>query len=341
MREQLLDGADPIELRRQKRAADRRAPTKHKTFAQAAEEYIELHRSTWRSDKHARQWARTLEHYAYPVLGKMPLADIDTPMILSVLMPIWSSRPETASRVRGRLEAILDGAKVAGFREGENPARLRGHLDKLLPRLSRTKAAVREERGRGAHHPALPHVEVPAFWQQLKTKRNVAAAVLRFLILTAARTKETRLAQWREIDLEGAMWTKPASHTKAGKDHRVPLSAAALTVLREMQQLNGGDPKPDAYVFPGRGGSPLSPNAIGAFLHDMRPSATVHGMRATFSTWAADRRFDHNVVEAALAHEIGTAVSRAYQHSDLFDLRRQLAEEWAEYCAMASSAELY
>ena len=263
-----------------------------------------------------------------PTIGALPVQAVDTGLVLKVLEPIWTTKPETASRVRGRLESILDFAKVRGYRDGENPARWRGHLDKLLPARSK----VREVE----HHAALPYAELPAFLASLREQEGIAARALEFLILTAARTGEVIGARWSEIDLLDKTWTVPAARMKAHREHRVPLSAPALAILDEMQRL--ATAKPRCFVFPGgKAGKPLSNMAFLMLLRRMgRGDLTAHGFRATFKTWASERTSTQNeIVEASLAHTIGDKVEQAYRRGDLFEKRRRLMQQWAMFCATA------
>ncbi len=327
------EGIDPIEARRAERARQRLDAAKAITFKQCAEAYIAAHRAGWRNDKHAAQWSATLAAYAYPVIGALPVQAVDTGLVLKVLEPIWTTKPETASRLRGRIESILDFAKVRGYRDGENPARWRGHLDKLLPARSK----VREIE----HHAALPYAELPAFLAGLREQEGIAARALEFLILTAARTGEVIGARWNEIDLLDKVWTVPAARMKAHREHRVPLSPRALAILGEMQAARQGDAD-DAFVFPGRKpGTPLTNMAFLMLLRRMgRADLTAHGFRATFKTWASERTsFQNEIVEASLAHTIGGKVEQAYMRGDLFEKRRRLMQQWATFCTAAPAQE--
>jgi len=327
------DGIDPIEARRAARARQRLDAAKAITFKQCAEAYIDSHRAGWRNDKHKYQWPATLSAYAYPVIGALPVQAVDTGLVLKVLQPIWTTKPETAGRVRQRMESILDFAKVCGYRDGENPARWRGHLDKLLPARSR----VREVE----HLAALPYAELPPFLASLRTREAVAARALEFLILTGARTGEVIGARWNEIDLLGKTWTAPAARMKAHREHRVPLSARAVAILDEMQAARHGD-NPDAFVFAGpKPGKPLSNMAFLMLLRRMGlGNLTVHGFRATFKTWASERTsFQNEIAEAALAHVIGDKVEQAYRRTDLFEKRRRLMQQWATFCTTAPTQQ--
>ena len=323
------EGIDPIEARRSERARQRLDAAKAVTFKQCAEAYISAHRAGWRNGKHAGQWSATLSTYAYPVIGALPVQAVDTGLVLKVLEPIWTAKPETAGRVRGRLESILDFAKVRGERGGENPARWRGHLDKLLPARSKVRQVE--------HHAALPYAELPAFLASLREQEGIAARALEFLILTAARTGEVIGAQWNEIDLLDKTWTLPAARMKAHREHRVPLSASALAILDEMQPALNRDAA-HSFVFPGgKAGTGLSNMAFLMLLRRIgRGDLTAHGFRATFKTWASERTSIQNeIVEGALAHVIGGKVEQAYRRGDMFEKRRRLMQQWATFCTTA------
>jgi integrase len=323
------DGIDPIEARRAERARQRLDEAKAITFKECAESYIASQRAAWRNEKHKYQWTATLEQFVYPVMGELPVQAVDIALVLKVLEPIWTKKPETASRVRQRIENILDSAKARGYRNGENPARWRGHLDKLLPARSK----VREVE----HLAALPYAELPAFLANLRTREAIAARALEFLILTTARTGEVIGARWNEIDLLDKTWTVPATRMKAHREHRVPLSARATTILQEMQRRCHGA-EANAFVFPGsKAGRPLSNMAFLMLLRRMGlDDLTVHGFRATFKTWTSERtRIQNEIAEAALAHVIGDKVEQAYRRGDLFEKRRQLMQQWATFCTIA------
>ena len=317
----ILQGVDPIDQRDSERQAGQMAQGLSKTFQECAVAYLRGHRAGWSNSKHAGQWESTLSTYVYPVIGNIPVAQIDTPQVLKVLEPIWTEKSETASRVRGRIETILDWAKVRGYRDGQNPARWRGHLDHTLPR--RSKVAKVE------HHAAMPFHKVPKFMEALREQDGVAARALEFLILTAARTGEVIGATWREMDLEEGIWTVPAERMKAGKQHKVPLSARAIEILK------GAEGMDERFVFPGRdAGRGLSNMALLATLDRMSvKDATVHGFRSSFRDWAAERtQAAREVVEMCLAHSIGDKVEAAYRRGDLFERRKELMLLWASYC---------
>lgn len=305
----IAEGEDPIAKKQQ---------AKPKNFKDAALELIESKRSGWKNVKHAAQWTSTLETYAFPKLGQLQVAKIETVDVIAALTPIWSAKPETANRVRQRIEAVLDYASALGIRAGDNPARWRGHLDHLLPKPKKVRAVK--------HHPALPHAEIADFMAQLATREGVAARALGFTILTAARSGETRGATWAEVDLETKIWTIPASRMKAGKEHRVPLSEAALALLGDAR----GD---DKLIFESEAkpGKPISDMSMNAVLRRMeQEDITVHGFRSTFRDWAGETtEFPREVIEAALAHGIKDKAEAAYARSDLFDKRRRLMDSWA------------
>lgn len=323
-RKNRLDGIDPLGARIAKRQARRLAAASAITFKACAGKYIVAHRAGWRNAKHAAQWESTLATYAYPVIGALPVAAIDTGHVTRILEPIWNEKAETAGRVRGRIEAVLDYAKVHGWRTGENPARWKGHLDQALP--ARAKVSKVE------HHAALPWGEIGAFMVELDKQDGMAALVLRFAILTAARTGEAIGARWSEIDMQAAVWTIPPERIKAGKEHRVPLSDDALAVLGEAAKLRQDGP--DAPVFPAaRSGKPLSNMALLMLLRRMgRDDLTAHGFRSSFRDWAAETGWPDDLAEAALAHTLGK-VQAAYQRGDLLDRRRKLMAAWAAFCA--------
>jgi integrase len=313
-RELRLQGHDPIAHRRAALAARKASDAKAMTFHQAADAYIASHEAAWRNAEHRRQWGSTLDQHVHPTIGTLAVAAIDTALVMKVVDPIWREIPETASRVRGRIESVLDWAKARGFRTGENPARWRGHLDHLLP--------ARRKMRQVEHLAAMPYVEVPAFLADLRRQEGIAARALEFAILTAARTGEVMGATWSEIT--GDVWIIPASRMKGAREHRVPLAPAALAILR-------GLPRQSDYVFSGPRGR-LGKKAIAKALR--RDDVTVHGFRSAFSDWAAhETNYPNHVVEQALAHAVGSAVERAYRRGDLFDKRRELMQAWGTYCS--------
>jgi integrase len=322
-----LDGRDPIETRKAARAQARLDAAKAMTFKGCAERYIASHKAGWCNPKHAAQWPSTLSTYVYPIFGSLPVQAVDVGLVMKALEPIWTAKPETASRVRGRVESVLDWAISRGYRQGENPARWRGHLENLLPKKSKVR--------RVEHHAALPYREVAAFLAELRQQEGVAARALEFAILTAARTGEVIGAKWSEIDFEAGLWGVPAERMKGGREHRVPLSEATVAVLDAMKTIRHGD-----YVFPGgRAGRPISNMAMTMTLRRMgRGELTVHGFRSTFRDWAAERTgFPAEAAEMALAHVVSDKVEAAYRRGDLFQKRRQLMDGWAKFCAAAGA----
>jgi integrase len=320
-------GIDPIEHRRAAEVQAALEAAKSMTFDECRDAYINAYAASWRNAKHRQQWTNTLKTYCSPVFGKIPVQVVDVTLVTKVLEPIWSVKPETASRLRGRIEAILDWAKVRGLRTGENPARWRGHLDHLLPARSRVRKVK--------HHAALPYPQISTYLEELRAQTGVAAKGLEFLILTAARTGEVIGARWDEIDLQAKIWTIPASRMKAGREHRVPLTEAALAVLTHMQSVRQNE-----YIFAGDRRAQLSNMALLMVLRRMnRRDITAHGFRSTFRTWAAEQTtFPRDVVEAALAHVPGNKVEAAYQRGDMFDKRRRLMDAWAAFCTKGSGA---
>lgn len=322
-RQLVADGIDPIEARRSERTAARAENAKRLTFKEAAEKYIAAHKAGWRNEKHGDQWAATLERYAFPIAGDLSVADVDTPHILKILEPIWATKTETASRVRGRIESVLDWAAARNYRQGDNPARWRGHLDKLLP----AKTKVRKVK----HREAMPYVDVPAFMATLRGMESVSARALEFTVLTAARTGETIGARWQEIDLAAKVWNVPASRTKSGREHRVPLPDRIIEMLSTLPTENGNE-----FVFIGaRKSRGLSNMAMLELLRGIGDKGlTVHGFRSSFRDWAAEQtNYPREVAEAALAHVVSDRVEAAYRRSDLFEKRRRLMREWSRYCA--------
>lgn len=320
-RQQLLDGVDPLDARRAQKAAQAATSARSLTFADATQQYFDAHEKEWRNAKHRAQFLATLRTYAYPILGNLPVSEIDLPLVLKVLEPIWQHKTETASRVRSRIESVLDFATVRGYRSGENPARWRGHLEHVLP--SRTRIA------KPKHHAALPYADASIFLTTIRQRQGVAARALEFLILTAARTGEVIGATWAEIDLEAKTWTVPAGRIKGGREHRVPLSEPVLQILGTLPRERGND-----YVFIGSRLGCLSNMAMASVLNRVgRSDITVHGFRSTFRDWAAEQTgYPNHVVEMALAHVIGNKVEAAYRRGDLFEKRRELMNDWADFC---------
>jgi integrase len=322
------EGRDPLADRdtadAAKKAAAQQAVVRATTFRQVADAYIAAHEGSWRNAKHRQQWGNTLSTYAHPTMGDTPVADVDTSLVMAVLEPIWREKPETASRLRGRIEVILDYAKARDWRTGENPARWRGHVGNMLP--NRNKVA------RVAHHPALDWRDIGAFVITLRAQDGLSARALELTILTAARTSEVLNARWPEIDLDRAVWVVPADRMKAGREHRVPLSPAAAALLQVLIPLRNED-RGD-WVFPGgRVNRPLSNMSMLMLLRRMnRGDLTAHGFRSTFRDWAAETGQPADIAESALAHTLGNKVAAAYQRGDLLERRRKLMTAWAEFC---------
>ena len=330
----IAQGIDPIEHGRASRSkliADQASAI---SFDQAAIQYIETHESGWRNPKHAQQWRNTIETYANPKLGKMLVRDVGLPNILAVLEPIWKTKTETASRLRGRLESVLDWATARGYRSGPNPARWKGLLDTLLPapgKIAKTD-----------HHRALPYAELPTFMKALATQEGMGARALKFTILTACRSGEVRGAKWEEFDLESGVWIVPANRMKAGKEHRVPLSDAALSIVKAQKETAFCE-----FVFPSSQrarnseaeGAPLSDMTLSAVLRRMEVAAVPHGFRSTFRDWCAEQTdYPRDVAEMALAHAIGNKVEAAYRRGDLFDKRKQMMQDWADFSLVGDNA---
>jgi integrase len=331
------EGKDPIEERNAARLQAKLDAARAITFAACAETYIRAHKAAWRSPKSLSAWEHTLQDFAFPLIGGLPIGSIDTDLVSRVLEQpmgdegtLWLTRPETASRLRGRIEVILDWAAARGFRAGENPARWRGHLDKLLPRKTKVR--------RVEHHAALPYREIGAFMADLRRQEGIGARALEFAILTAARTGEVIGARWDELDLAERLWAVPAARMKAGKEHRCPLSDAAIAIVADMRKVNQSDPgslSGTGFVFPGgRASQPMSNMAMAMTLRRMRRGElTVHGFRSSFRDWAAEcTGFPAEVAEMALAHAVGDKVEAAYRRGDLFQKRRQLMDAWARFC---------
>lgn len=323
-RKTVRQGIDPLAEKRQQTSVIRASLAKSILFSKAAEQFIDAHKSGWKNAKHIDQWRNTLEAYAYPIIGKVEVSMIDTGHIMRILEKdeFWNEKTETASRVRGRIESVLDWATVRKYRSGENPARWKCHLDKLLP--ARTKVKKTE------HHPALSWQEMGGFMAELRTQAGVAARAVEFAILTATRSGEVRGTTWSEIDLDNGVWIIPAERMKAQKEHRVPLSAKALDLLKRQKADYPGE-----LVFPGmKENKPLSDMSLTAVLRRMeRNEITVHGFRSSFRDWAAESTgYPNEMVEMALAHTIGNKVEAAYRRGDLFEKRRHMMQTWSDFC---------
>lgn len=327
-RDKIRNGVDPIAERTAARSALLASHGKSMNFEAASLAYIAAHESGWRNAKHVQQWRNSLESYAYPVIGKLSVRDVDLTHVLKILEPMWEMKTETATRLRGRIEQVLDWATVRGYREGLNPARWRGHLDKLLTapnKLAKVK-----------HHQALAWGAIGGFMARLRQGDGMGARALEFAILTAARSGEVRGATWDEIDLEAAEWNIPAERMKANKAHRVPLSSATLALLKALPRMAGTN-----LIFPAPRGGQLSDMTLTAVLRRMEVEAVPHGFRSTFRDWVAETTaYPNHVAEMALAHTIGNKVEAAYRRDDLFPKRVLMMEEWAKFCAKASDGNI-
>ncbi len=312
-RRKIAEGIDPIETRRVAKVTLRETPS----FSECAKRTIETKRDEWKSAKHADQWTNTLDTYAKPVIGNMPVDMVELRHVVEILAPLWTVKTETATRLRTRIEAVLAWATVSGFRKGDNPARWRGNLDALLAKPGKV-AKVK-------HHKALPFAELPGFMAALKAREGTAARALEFLVLTAARSGEVRGAKWGEID--GKVWIVPADRMKAGKEHRVPLSPRAAQLLKELPRMADSD-----LLFPAARGGQLSDMALTAVMRRMEVDAVPHGFRSTFRDWASEKtNYPRDVAEMALAHTIGDKVEAAYRRGDLFTKRTKMMADWAKF----------
>lgn len=329
IRKQIQAGIDPVAERQAVKKQSLLSAAKLKTFEECAHSYIEANRAGWKNDKHAQQWHNTLATYAFPIIGRLSVVDVDTGAVLAVLQQpvddnsgsLWHAKSETASRLRGRVESILDWATFRGFRTGDNPARWKGHLEHELP--SRSKLQKVE------HHAALPYAQIPAFMAMLRNRVGISARALEFAVLTAARSSEVRGATWDEIDFNNRLWIIPAGRMKAGREHRVPLADATVSLLKSLPRFEGSP-----TVFPAARGGQLSDTAMIAVLKRMaRGDLTQHGFRSTFRDWAGETTtYPREVCEHALAHKLADGVEAAYQRGDLLLKRVGLMEDWARYC---------
>ena len=338
-RKLLAEGINPLEEKKERRVAEALERAKAMTFDQCADAYIAAHKSSWKNAKHADQWKNTLATYASPTFGKMPVGQVDTPLVVKCLSSIWETKTETASRLRGRIESVLDWATTSGYRIGENPARWKGHLDNLLATISKAS--------RTKHHPSLPWEQIGAFVKALRDRDGIAARAVEFAILTACRSGEVRGARWPEFDLTRKIWTIPAERMKAKREHQVPLSEATLKLLKTL-------PKDDdnaALVFAGSKNQVLSDMSLTAVLRRMNEGEkptwtdsqgagiTVHGFRSTFRMWAAETTsYPREVAEHALAHQLPDAVERAYQRGTQFEKRRAMMADWGIFCSKPQGA---
>ena len=320
---QVLSGLDPIEERGRIKRARQLEQARSITFQEAAEHCIASKKPEWKNAKHAQQWGNSLATYAFPVFGTLSVSDLDTDLVLKAIEPIWISKAETASRVRQRIETVWDWARARKYVEGENPARLRGHLDKILAKTAKVK--------RVKHHAAIPYKQIARFIKKLRGRKGSSASAMEFMILTAARTGEVRGARWQEIDFTAKVWIISAGRMKAGKEHRVPLCDRAMQILNSMKSNRN----PDEFVFPGwKAGTGLSDGAMLALLRKMDVGPyTPHGFRSTFRDWAAEEahHFSNETVELALAHTIKNKAEAAYRRGDQLERRRELMAAWSEY----------
>ena len=319
-RDKISNGIDPIAERQASRSALAAAVAATMTFSEASFAYIAAHESGWKNAKHIAQWRSTLENYAFPVIGKISVADVETAHIMRVLDPIWLIKTETASRLRCRLESILDWATVRGFRKGDNPARWRGHIEHLL--------AARSDVQKTQHHSALDYREVGAFMVELRKLEGLGARALEFAILCASRSGEVRGAEWSEMDLVAGVWTIPANRMKAEREHRVPLTVEALALLNALPSIAGTE-----LVFPSPKKKQLSDMTLTAVLRRMGVPVTAHGFRSSFRDWAGETTsYPREVIEHALAHQLKDKAEAAYARGSLFDKRRRLMADWAKFC---------
>jgi integrase len=319
-REEVEQGVDPIAQRAAAHSALMAARGAETTFEQASRKFIEAKAHEWANAKHTAQWLATLSTYAFPIVGKLQVRDVTLAHIVKILEPIWTTKTETATRLRGRIENVLDWATVRGYRQGDNPARWKGHLDKVLPKPG--KVAKVE------HHSAVPVEEIGTFMTAVRQQNGIAAKALEFVVLTAARSGEVRGALWSEIDLHNKVWTIPGSRMKAGREHRIPLSTPALSLLNSLPRYEDND-----VVFVAPRGGMLSDMSLTAVMRRMKIDAVPHGFRSSFRDWAAERtNYPREVAEMALAHTIQSKVEAAYRRGDLFEKRSRMMRDWADFC---------
>ncbi|MGE9762233.1 tyrosine-type recombinase/integrase [Pseudomonas sp. PDM20] len=333
-RKSLLEGTDPLEEKKAKAQLAKLEAARHKTFKECAQAYIKANRASWKNPKHVQQWENTLETYAFPIIGELAVGTVDTNLVLKVLQQevtsgketaqFWYAKAETASRLRGRLENILDWATFRGYRQGENPARWKGHLEHELPARSKVQKVE--------HHASLPYTEIGSFMSELRKRPGISARALEFSILTASRSGEVRGAQWDEVNLKEGVWTVPAERMKTGKEHAVPLSSEAIQLLENVPRVADSP-----YVFPSPKGKQLSDMSLTAVLRRMELGhLTQHGFRSTFRIWAAEQtHHPREVCEHALAHKLPDSVEAAYQRGTLWPKRIQLMGDWGVYCSQS------
>lgn len=329
-RDMVRAGVDPVQARKEARSRLAAAHARARSFKDCAQAYVAAHEAGWKNPKHAQQWRNTLETYTEPKIGKLLVQDIGVAQVMEVLEPIWKNKTETASRLRGRIESVLDWAASRGYRDGPNPARWKGHLENLLPSPKKILNVQ--------HHEAVPVHDAGAFMRELRQREGVSARALEFLILTAVRSANVRRATWAEIDLDKKTWLIPgeasdgsAQRMKSGRPLRVPLSADALELLQKLARAEGTD-----LLFPGNRKQPLSDMSLSAVLKRMKVAAVPHGFRATFKTWASERtHYPRELIEVALAHTLGDKVEAAYMRGDMFEKRRKLMDDWAAFLGKA------
>ncbi len=325
MKKMIAQGIDPVEQRKAARAALVKSQTGRMTFAEAAQLCHEKKLAEFKNEKHKKDWIRSIEHYAVPVIGKMSVDDIELPHILKIFEPIWTEKTETATRLRQRVEQVLTWATVSGYRSGDNPARWKGNLGAILPKPNKIKKT--------GHFKALPYQEIGAFMKDLRNREGMGARALELIVLTAARSVEARLAVRDEIDFDNKVWIIPADRMKAGKEHKIPLTNDAIRLLKNLPRFEGSN-----FLFTAPKGGPLSDMTISKVCKRMGVEAVPHGFRSTFRDWAAEQtNFPREVAEMALAHAIGSKVEAAYRRGDLFEKRRRLMEAWAGYCNKVQS----
>ncbi len=329
IRRLVRSGIDPIEARKAERAAKRAERLNTVTFSFCAEKYIDAYRHGWKNAKHAQQWTNTLTQYAYPIIGEMPVKNVDTALVMRILEPIWTVKTETASRLRARLENILDWASTRGYRVGDNPARWKGHLENLLPKPSKVKKVI--------HHAALPYRQMNVFIQALRQHETISALALEFLVLTAARTNEVTAATWGEINISEQVWIIPASRMKANREHRVPLSSRCIEILDKAMLMRQSD-----FIFPGgKANKGLSNAAMDKLLQvTMGYACTVHGFRSSFRDWVSEHtNYPNEICEMALAHMIKDKTEAAYRRGDILEKRRRMMNDWQKFCDKVNNAK--
>ncbi|MDX2471113.1 MAG: integrase arm-type DNA-binding domain-containing protein [SAR324 cluster bacterium] len=314
-----VEGQDPVDFAKQQKLTKQIKAAQIKTFEECATEYINTRKVEWSNKKHTYQWTQSLTAYAFPYFGEISVQEITVAIIMEALTPIWETKTETATRVRRRVEAVLDYATALHYREGENPARWKGHLDKILPKPSKVTAVV--------HHPAMPYLEVSEFYRNLRKKQTIASSALAFIVLTATRSGEGRGARWDEIDMESSTWTIPAERMKARKLFRIPLTSEAMSILKNMEKIRKND-----WVFAGLTKGNVTEAAVRKLLKSTHPNLTTHGFRSTFRDYCAElTNFPREIAEAALAHALESKTEAAYQRGDLLEKRTKLMQTWENF----------